>query len=89
MDLRHRDVSRHHCAFEIEPPVVRVRDLGSLNGTYVNGEMIGQRTKSLAPDELDRKEPMRELSDGDEVRVGANTIRVMVEALGLVTLSSG
>src|SRR5712692_4405463 len=41
MDLIHRDVSRHHCAFEFDPPIVRVRDLGSLNGTYVNGEKIG------------------------------------------------
>jgi pSer/pThr/pTyr-binding forkhead associated (FHA) protein len=88
MALRHRDVSRYHCAFEIEPPTVRVRDLESLNGTYVNGELIGQRAKSLAPAELDRREPVRDLSDGDEVRVGANTIRVSVEALGLVPLSS-
>ena len=38
-----QDVSRHHCAFEIEPPLVRVRDLGSLNGTDVNGVEIGRR----------------------------------------------
>src|SRR5438128_468540 len=41
MDLLHRDISRHHCAFEIDPPTVRIRDLDSLNGTYVNGEKVG------------------------------------------------
>src|SRR6516162_6040024 len=29
MDLLHRDISRHHCAFEINPPTVRVHDLNS------------------------------------------------------------
>ena len=42
-DFVHADVSRHHCLLAIDPPAVRVRDLGSLNGTYVNGESIGQR----------------------------------------------
>jgi pSer/pThr/pTyr-binding forkhead associated (FHA) protein len=87
MDLIHRDVSRHHCAFEFDPPTVRVRDLGSLNGTYVNGNKIGQRTIGLAPDELDL-EGVRDLHDGDIVRVGGNTIRVNVEVLGLVPMGS-
>ena len=30
-------VSRHHFLLEISPPTVRLRDLGSLNGTNVNG----------------------------------------------------
>jgi pSer/pThr/pTyr-binding forkhead associated (FHA) protein len=88
MDLVHRDVSRHHCAFEIEPPVVQVRDLHSLNGTYVNGERIGQRSPRLAPDELDQ-EGVRDLRDGDEVRVGDTTIKVGVDVLGLVPMASG
>jgi len=36
-DNEHVDVSRHHCVLEIHPPHVQVRDLGSLNGTLVNG----------------------------------------------------
>lgn len=28
-------VSRHHCLFDIAPPGVHVRDLGSSNGTFV------------------------------------------------------
>ena len=34
------NVSRRHCRIELDPPRVRVRDLGSLNGTYVNGDQI-------------------------------------------------
>ena len=82
-DVLNRDVSRYHCAFEIEPPTVRVRDLGSLNGTYVNGEKIGQRSAGLGPDEMDL-EGVRDLRDGDEVRLGGTVIRVNVEMLGLV-----
>jgi pSer/pThr/pTyr-binding forkhead associated (FHA) protein len=33
-------VSRRHCVFDIDPPFVSVRDLQSLNGTYVNGQRI-------------------------------------------------
>src|SRR5262245_65164231 len=84
MDLLHRGISRHHCAFEINPPVVRVRDLGSLNGTYVNGEKIGQRPDPLAFDHRDPDRAVRELHDGDEVRVGDTVIRVNADVLGLV-----
>src|SRR5262249_7275536 len=88
-DLFHRDISRHHCAFEIDPPTVRVRDLNSLNGTYVNGEKIGQGTNPPARGESDHKRGTRELRDGDEVRVGETVIRVNVKMLGLVPMTSG
>lgn len=32
-----RFFSRHHCLLEIAPPQIFLRDLGSTNGTYVNG----------------------------------------------------
>jgi serine/threonine-protein kinase len=35
-------VSRHHCLLEIKPDEVWVRDLGSRNGTYVNGLRISR-----------------------------------------------
>src|SRR5437764_114974 len=34
-------VSRHHCRLKIDPPHVRVCDLGSRNGTRINGMQIG------------------------------------------------
>lgn len=33
-------ISRHHCVFKRDEFTLRVRDLGSRNGTYVNGERI-------------------------------------------------
>jgi len=56
---------------DINPPDVRVRDFGSLNGTYVNGEKIGQRDKHQTPAEGAEAESIqRDLSDGDEVCLG-------------------
>ena len=50
-DDRHRMVSRHHCMLDVNPPQVRVRDFGSLNGTFVNGTMIGRRRPDQSPRE--------------------------------------
>ena len=35
MDPLHSSISRHHCMFTIQAPRIRVRDLGSLSGTYI------------------------------------------------------
>ena len=51
-DAWYRNVSRHHCLLEIDPPQVRVCDLGSRNGTYVNGELIGRRDCDAGVDQL-------------------------------------
>jgi pSer/pThr/pTyr-binding forkhead associated (FHA) protein len=73
----HWDVSRHHCAIEIDLPAIRVRDLGSRNGTFVNGEKIGQRSPLQPPDEADSGAfAAQELEDGDEVRVGHAILRI-------------
>src|SRR5262249_30750742 len=88
-DLLHRDFSRHHCAFEIDPPTIRVRDLNSLNGTYVNGKKIGQLLNPVARGELDQERDTHELRDGDEVRVGNTAVRISVETLGLVPMTGG
>jgi len=37
-------VSRHHCVFSLDDFSVRLRDLGSTNGTLVNGERIQRET---------------------------------------------
>jgi pSer/pThr/pTyr-binding forkhead associated (FHA) protein len=68
-------VSRHHCLLDIDPPVVRVRDLGSLNGTYLNGEMIGHRDKSQTAEEaIQTPGPVYELADGDQLAVGCTLL---------------
>jgi pSer/pThr/pTyr-binding forkhead associated (FHA) protein len=74
LEAEHLDVSRHHCVLDIAPPTVRVRDLGSLNGTFVNGRKIGQRSATSAPaDVKEDSQPMVPLIHGDEVRLGGHT----------------
>jgi pSer/pThr/pTyr-binding forkhead associated (FHA) protein len=84
-DDPYRTVSRHHCLLEIDPPLARVCDLGSRNGTFVNGEPIGQREHGVGPDPFGALgNPDHALSDGDELRVGDIVFRVgtHVEPLG-------
>src|SRR5579883_2171646 len=38
-------VSRHHFLLEVNPPDARLRDLGSLAGTYVNGQKYKKKKK--------------------------------------------
>jgi eukaryotic-like serine/threonine-protein kinase len=80
-DELHADVSRHHCLLEFELPQIRLRDLGSRNGTYVNGEKIGQR---LADDPICDADlgdfEVYELHNGDEIRMGHTVLRVDVVA---------
>src|ERR1043165_8967921 len=37
-----RFFSRHHCLLEIAPPRCFLRDLGSTNGTFVNGQKVAE-----------------------------------------------
>ncbi|WP_328781126.1 FHA domain-containing serine/threonine-protein kinase [Streptomyces canus] len=79
-DEHHRTVSRHHCLLDINPPDIRIRDFGSLNGTFVNGRKIGQRRSGQTPEEaMSEKFQEHDLEEGDEIRVGATVFRVGVE----------
>ncbi|WP_073264814.1 protein kinase domain-containing protein [Cryptosporangium aurantiacum] len=79
-DTEHRTVSRHHCLIDINPPDVRIRDFGSLNGTYLNRVKIGQRAKGQTPEEAaGERFPEHDLSDGDEIRLGRTTFRVGIQ----------
>jgi pSer/pThr/pTyr-binding forkhead associated (FHA) protein len=73
MEAEHLDVSRRHCLVEIAPASVSIRDLGSLNGTFVNGRKIGQRTAWDNPKTDETHLPSLELTDGDEIRLGEHT----------------
>ncbi|MFB7369483.1 protein kinase [Streptomyces sp. NPDC056222] len=63
---RYRSVSRRHCRLDIDPPGLRLRDLGSSYGTYVNGSRLGRLTERL-------------LADGDEIVIGDVRLRIGVE----------
>jgi len=55
-------VSAHHCVVLLEEYTLRLRDLGSKNGTYVNGRKIGTH--------------MITLLHGDTVSVGDVNLRI-------------
>jgi predicted component of type VI protein secretion system len=45
-------VSGHHCVLLLDDYTLRIRDLGSKNGTLVNGRRIGTSTKILLHDDM-------------------------------------
>lgn len=63
-------ISRHHCELIINPPHVKVRDIQSKNGTYVNNHKITERFK--------------ELGNGDQIALGHTVVfRVEIEPASL------
>jgi pSer/pThr/pTyr-binding forkhead associated (FHA) protein len=83
-DYKHKDISRHHCLLSVNPPEVWVQDLGSKNGTYVNGRKIGQRVSVTPGDGAAylRTSGREQLRDADELGLGLNTVlRVGVHVL--------
>ena len=74
---RDQRISRHHCQLSIDPPCVWVDDLGSLNGTYVNGKGIHQdvAAKDLAG-LLQGRVANGAMSSGDMLTVGGTTFQV-------------
>ncbi|MEV0645625.1 FHA domain-containing protein [Phytomonospora sp. NPDC050363] len=80
-DRRHRTVSRHHCLLDVNPPAARIRDFGSLNGTYVNETRIGRRAPGRSPEEATSTIfPEHDLADGDRIRLGDTVFRVAIAA---------
>ncbi len=74
-------VSRHHFILEVNPPDARIRDLGSLNGTYINGVKYGGRALQATPDQAaQHRYPEVNLRNGDVITVGDTTMRLVVEA---------
>jgi len=71
--LRARNVSRRHALFTAEGAAAFVEDLGSRNGTFLNGGRLRGR---------------RRLRSGDVVRVGDDVLHV-VEATAEETLDLG
>jgi hypothetical protein len=73
-------ISRHHFILEISPPDIRLRDLGRLHGTFINGQKYGGRQRHETPiDGIRREFAQVDLHDGDEIKAGQTTFRVRVE----------
>jgi pSer/pThr/pTyr-binding forkhead associated (FHA) protein len=78
-DLLHRAISRHHCVLDIDPPNVLVRDLGSRNGTFINGKKIGQRDQGLSPEQANASDlPECPVQPGDTIQLGDTILEVTV-----------
>jgi len=58
-------VSRHHCVFTIDDYSVRLRDLGSTNGTLVNNARLNGQV---------------ELKDGDKIRIGKLLFQIVIRS---------
>ena len=65
-----RFFSRHHCILEIAPPQCFLRDLGSTNGTFVNGLKV----------------ETAHLKNGDRIQGGETVLEVEVSAPDTATL---
>ena len=77
----HWTISRYHCLLDINPPNACIRDFGSLNGTYVNNQKIGQRDSNQSVEEAVQVEyPEHDLKDGDEIQLGQTVFRVSIFA---------
>ena len=74
-------VSRQHCLVEPDGAGAWVQDLGSLNGTHLNGVKIGQRQDKRETDATLAVPPRRVLRDGDELQVGDNLFAVVLSGL--------
>ncbi|MEO6393320.1 MAG: serine/threonine-protein kinase, partial [Pyrinomonadaceae bacterium] len=68
-----RFFSRHHCILEIAPPRCFLRDLGSTNGTYVNGAKVQEA----------------HLKTGDEIQGGQTKLSVEVSVDHVVSPPQG
>ncbi len=65
-------ISRHHCIFTCDDYSVRLRDLGSTNGTFINNEQLRGQTV---------------LKTGDQIRIGKLEFEVAVREEVAVAVS--
>ncbi len=66
LPLKDKYFSRVHFMVEVNPPQCRIIDMGSHNGTYVNGTRL----------------PYADLRDGDQIRAGHTILKLSVHAEG-------
>jgi pSer/pThr/pTyr-binding forkhead associated (FHA) protein len=71
-------ISRRHCQLTFDPPAVLVNDLGSANGTYVNGQKADPA--ALEGEVCPVEEALNSVvaQDGDILTVGGTTLRINI-----------
>src|SRR6266508_1010938 len=73
---RDLSVSRRHCQLDIDPPLVQLQDLGSLNGTFVNGRAVGGNKGNQGAKVCEGCSTHETISSGDLITVGGTSLRV-------------
>lgn len=66
-------ISRRHCRLTFDPPTVLVADLGSLNGTYINGHACAVLT-----DDPQWRERVMQAKDGDVLTIGGASLQIKI-----------
>lgn len=69
-------ISANHFLIEANPPDCELRDLGSKNGTRVNGELRGGRRKGEDPQSAARRAQAVRLKNGDLITAGKTEFKV-------------
>lgn len=77
-DNRDLCISRRHCRLTFEPPIVSIEDLGSANGTYINGHRCEPLASGDACDGSHVEQKPRAASDGDIMTVGGTSLQVSI-----------
>ena len=52
IQVKSKDISRYHCSLDLEGERVFIEDMGSGNGTFVNGREITERYQLIKGDRL-------------------------------------
>jgi pSer/pThr/pTyr-binding forkhead associated (FHA) protein len=93
-EIPYKDISRHHCLLSIQLPEVRLLDLGSTNGTFINGAKVcrpaGQDPvlegdPTLSTIVCSQPTGWHPVQDGDVIALGNSTVlfvRVQVQEEG-------
>jgi len=69
-------ISRRHCLLIINPPKIRIRDLGSRNGTFINGEQAPAGTLGDVPEQMAPQDVI--LNHGDKVSIGETEFEILI-----------
>ena len=77
-DARDQLISRYHCKLVIDPPTLKIQDLGSRNGTFLNGAAVEKVDMTFQPCTrvADGAEPQQTVQEGDLLTIGGTTLRV-------------
>jgi pSer/pThr/pTyr-binding forkhead associated (FHA) protein len=81
---RDQMISRRHCELAIDPPSIRIQDLGSCNGTYINGKPVEATELALVGNTVGNTEATGDVrigqavESGDLLTIGGTTFQVDV-----------